>query len=190
MFDKVITWPNGLTFFRLGVSLALIVAVMTLAVETLNEMQAFVLALVVLGFASDWLDGYLARRYPSQQSKLGEYLDPPADKLAIVSYMLYLFKVEMVGPFEGICFIVIILREVFIVIWRAWGGPDLYPVNGLGKWKAGSQMVALAAYGLVALAYVQYSTAATLLAIATALTVWSLWVYVAPTLFGGAKAKV
>jgi cardiolipin synthase len=79
--DRVLTVPNLLSALRLaGVPLFL---------WLLLGPQADVAAIVVLALASftDWLDGVLARRL-GQYSRLGELLDPAADRLYILAALI------------------------------------------------------------------------------------------------------
>lgn len=78
---RVLTAPNVLSFIRLlGVPLFL---------WLLLERGADVWAVVVLavGGATDWLDGYLARAW-NQRSRLGQVLDPMADRLYILATLI------------------------------------------------------------------------------------------------------
>ena len=79
--DRILTVPNVLSFARLlGVPVYL-----WLVLGPQADVAAFIL-LVVAG-ASDWVDGYLARRL-NQQSRLGVLLDPLADRLYIAATIL------------------------------------------------------------------------------------------------------
>ncbi|RNL65835.1 CDP-alcohol phosphatidyltransferase family protein [Nocardioides marmoriginsengisoli] len=96
--------------------------------------EADVWALVVLmisGF-TDWLDGYLARRL-NQTSKLGEILDPVADRLYILAVVIGLGVREIV-PW----WVVVILpaRDLFLwclVPFLRTRGYSALPVHFLGK---------------------------------------------------------
>ena len=96
--------------------------------------EADVWALVVLmisGF-TDWLDGYLARRL-DQMSKLGEILDPVADRLYILAVVLGLALREIIPWWVAV---ILPLRDVLL-----WGlvpflrtrGYSALPVHFLGK---------------------------------------------------------
>jgi cardiolipin synthase len=79
--DRILTIPNLLSFARLlGVPVFLWLILVP---------QADVAAFVLLGVAgaSDWVDGYLARRL-NQRSRLGVLLDPLADRLYIAATLL------------------------------------------------------------------------------------------------------
>jgi cardiolipin synthase (CMP-forming) len=77
--DRIFTWPNALSAARLAgvpVFLWLVIGPRTATAD--------IIAAGLLGFAgiSDWLDGKLARML-NQASKLGQLLDPAADRLYI-----------------------------------------------------------------------------------------------------------
>ncbi|GGF34881.1 CDP-diacylglycerol--glycerol-3-phosphate 3-phosphatidyltransferase [Marmoricola endophyticus] len=79
--DRVWTFPNALSALRLlGVPVFLWLVL---------GPEADVLALLVLVVSgvTDWLDGYLARKL-DQTSKLGEILDPVADRLYILAVVI------------------------------------------------------------------------------------------------------
>src|SRR6476646_3598448 len=90
---RVLTWPNLISFLRLlGVGLFL---------WLLLGMQADGWAVVVLaiGGSTDWVDGFLARRL-GQVSRLGELMDPLADRLYILATLLAFTVEGVVGwPF-------------------------------------------------------------------------------------------
>jgi len=78
--DRIVTWPNALSALRLAG-----VPVFLWLVLGLRSATGDIIAAGLLGAAgiSDWLDGKLARML-NQQSKLGQALDPAADRLYIV----------------------------------------------------------------------------------------------------------
>jgi cardiolipin synthase len=76
------TAPNQLTLLRLFF-------VPFIAICIMEERFQAALVLVVIAGLSDGLDGLLARRL-HQQTRLGEYLDPIADKLLLSSLFLVL----------------------------------------------------------------------------------------------------
>ena len=70
---EVLTIPNLLTIFRLAA-----VAPLVIFILARNSLAAFLV--ILFAIFSDYLDGYLARRF-KQESRLGKVLDPTADKL-------------------------------------------------------------------------------------------------------------
>jgi cardiolipin synthase (CMP-forming) len=84
--DRVLTAPNVITLLRL-----LCIPVFLWLLFGLHRQTAAAVLLAVLG-ATDWVDGFVARRY-HQVSTLGKVLDPTADRLlvgtAVISVMVY-----------------------------------------------------------------------------------------------------
>ena len=86
MSDRIVTWPNALSAARLaGVPVFLWLVIVPQTAE------ADLIAAGILGLAgiSDWLDGKLARML-NQQSRLGQILDPAADRLYIAATIIAL----------------------------------------------------------------------------------------------------
>ena len=102
---------------------------------------------LVFGAAAltDWLDGWVARRF-NQSSSFGAFLDPVADKLLVIAALLLLVQAnpEMVLTLVAI---VIIGREVAVSALREWmaalGQRGRVNVIQLAKYKSTGQMVAL-----------------------------------------------
>jgi cardiolipin synthase len=124
--DRVWTLPNVLSFLRLaGVPLVL---------WLILGPQADGLAVLVLalGGLTDWLDGYLARAW-HQTSRIGQMLDPIADRLYILAVLVGLALREIVPWWLAV---IIVGRDVFVVvlvpILKTRGYSSL-PVHFLGK---------------------------------------------------------
>ena len=86
MGDRIVTWPNALSAVRLAgvpVFLWLVIGPRTATTD--------LIAAGILGLAgiTDWLDGKLARML-NQQSRLGQLLDPAADRLYIAATIIAL----------------------------------------------------------------------------------------------------
>lgn len=133
-----------------------------------------------LAAATDWLDGYLARKL-RQSTPFGAFLDPVADKL-MVAVALVLLVQEHHNFWLTLPAAVIIGREIVISALREWmaeiGARAQVAVSQLGKWKTTAQMVALVILLAtppqlsfwVIVGYV-------LLIVAAALTLWSMVQY-------------
>ncbi|MDR1432408.1 MAG: CDP-alcohol phosphatidyltransferase family protein [Propionibacteriaceae bacterium] len=125
--QRVLTLPNVLSFIRLaGVPLFL-----WLLLETHSDVWA-VVVLAIGGF-TDWLDGQLARRL-HQRSRLGQVLDPAADRLYILATLIGLLLRGIV-PWWWVALLV--ARELMLLICL---GPALrrrgftsLPVHFMGK---------------------------------------------------------
>lgn len=120
------TLPNAVSLLRLlGVPLFL-----WLVLGPEADVWALVL-LMVSGF-TDWLDGYLARRL-NQTSKLGEILDPVADRLYILAVVIGLAFREIIPWWVAI---ILPARDAFLwllVPFLRTRGYSALPVHFLGK---------------------------------------------------------
>jgi cardiolipin synthase (CMP-forming) len=126
MFDKVWTVPNAVSFARL-------LAVPYFWYVLLGqERVGLAAALIFIIGSTDWIDGHLARRL-GQQSELGAFLDPLADRLMIASALV-------AGLIAGVLPLVIgiplLVREGLVAggaVWLAQRGVTRLEVRYLGK---------------------------------------------------------
>lgn len=97
------------------------------------------LVIFVVASATDWLDGYLARKY-NLVTNFGKFMDPLADKLLVCSAMICLIET---GKLAAWIVIVIIAREFIISGFRliAVENGVVIAANYWGKFKTVSQMV-------------------------------------------------
>ena len=100
--------------------------------------------LFVLASFTDYLDGLLARIF-KEESKLGELLDPIADKILVSTALLLLIMNGTIKNLEVIAAIIIITREILISGLREFlaKGSISMPVTSLSKLKAFIQMFAI-----------------------------------------------
>lgn len=136
------TLPNILTVARL-IAAPLVALVFVLLPRGMADWVA--LALFCVAAATDWLDGYLARRW-NQQSRFGAMLDPIADKAMVV---IALSIVVILGGLRAAILVpavVILFREVFVSGLREFLGnvAGTLKVTQLAKWKTTVQMLAIA----------------------------------------------
>lgn len=105
----------------------------------------YALILFVAASITDFLDGYLARKW-SQESRFGAMLDPIADKAMVVIALLVITGFSGMYPWILLPATVIMFREVFVSGLREFLGADakLLQVTKLAKWKTTAQMVAIA----------------------------------------------
>lgn len=132
--DRVFTAPNVLSFLRL-----LAVLVFGVLIVLGHDLAAVIL-LVVFG-ATDWLDGFLARRL-NQRTELGAKLDPVADRLYIVVAVVAL-AIRGIVPWWF--FALVFLRDAMLALLvpaLKRVGRDSLPVNFVGK--AGTMALLLA----------------------------------------------
>ena len=93
-------------------------------------------ALFVIASFTDFLDGLLARMY-KEESKLGELLDPIADKIIVATALILLVMDGTIKNYEVIAAIIILTREILISGLREFlaGGRIKLPVSNLAKAK-------------------------------------------------------
>ncbi len=134
--------PMTLTLYRFLASLGIVLAVVLLARGPANILA---LLLFVTGGLTDYLDGYLARKY-GQTSALGRMLDPIADKVLVITALLVLASENAYGPLFLIPAAAIVLRELTVSGVREYLAPAgrQLTVTPLAKWKTAVQMAALA----------------------------------------------
>ena len=101
--------------------------------------------LFVLASFTDFLDGLLARLY-KEESRLGELLDPIADKIIVSTALILLVMNNTIQSFEVIAAIIILTREILISGLREFlaKGQIKIPVSSLAKVKTFIQMFSIA----------------------------------------------
>lgn len=123
---RILTIPNLLSFARL---LAIPYLFWLIVVPKSDGLAVLILA---LGSLTDWLDGYLARRL-NQLSRLGELLDPIADRLYIAACVIALLIRDLIPLWVVI---VLIFRDLVmsLVLLRLKNlGITGLPVHFIGK---------------------------------------------------------
>ena len=177
--------PNTLTLIRIGF-IPVIILMFYLPYEWARPASALIYFVACI---TDLFDGYLARKL-NQQSALGAFLDPVADKL-IVAVALVLLTASQPDPSatELTTFIIvmgsiiIIGREITISALREWmaglGKQSTVSVSMVGKYKTAAQMWAIGFllhrddwYGIPT-----HTVGVILLIIASVLTVMSMLIY-------------
>lgn len=142
------TLPNLLTLSRI---LAVPILVFLLWRPTpVDYLVTFVLYCIV--GVTDYFDGYLARAQ-GLTSKLGQFLDPIADKIMVAAVLVMLISSRKANPvpeIEGlhiIAALIILMREIFVSGLREFLAQlnVSVPVSKLAKWKTAFQMIALGA---------------------------------------------
>ena len=108
-----------------------------------GDLTAF--ALFLIASFTDFLDGMLARML-GEESKLGELLDPIADKIIVATALILLVMSGTIKHYEVIAAITILTREILISGLREFlaKGKIRLPVSNLAKLKTFLQMVAIA----------------------------------------------
>jgi len=169
--------PTLLTWARV-VAIPLLVGVFFLPLPVAAQ-NVIATALFVGAAITDWLDGWLARRW-GQTSAFGAFLDPVADKLIVCVALVMLVDLNRV---DAIVAAIIVGRELTISALREWmaqmGARASVAVHSIGKLKTVSQLVAipLLLYDGRVLGLHSRSLGTWLVWIAAILTVWSMLYY-------------
>jgi cardiolipin synthase (CMP-forming) len=102
------------------------------------------LAIFIVAAITDFLDGYLARKW-QQQSALGRMLDPIADKVLVSVVLLVLASNEILNGGHLWAAIIILAREVLVSGLREFLGElrVSVPVTKIAKWKTTAQLLAI-----------------------------------------------
>ncbi len=138
------TIPTIMTWTRIF-AIPLIVGVFYLpdTLATQAEKNLIATVMFVVFAATDWLDGYLARKL-NQTSSFGAFLDPVADKFLVCACVLVLVHLQRADVFVAL---IIIGREIAISALREWmaqiGASKSVAVHMIGKLKTVAQMVAI-----------------------------------------------
>lgn len=159
------TLPNALTFLRLGVLVVFVIGAL------LGMSQTVAFGLLFIAGSTDWLDGWLARRL-NQVSRLGEILDPIADRLLTLIVVLYLFF----GGLLPLWFVLLLLgRDVLVTTALALlkrRGQTGVSVTYTGKLATFTLLI-----GLPFLLLANITSQEWLLALAWAFSLWGLALY-------------
>jgi CDP-diacylglycerol---glycerol-3-phosphate 3-phosphatidyltransferase len=164
-------WPNVISVVRI----LLIPAIVLLIVRDTDPARWLAAGIFTLGAASDFLDGYLARRH-QMTTATGAWLDPLSDKLLVAVPAVVL---SLRGEFPWWATTVIVAREVAIT-WLRWrldqrGGVSM-PASRVAKLKTVSQLVAIG-LSIAPLGETWDAAVLVVTVLAVVLTVYSGWEY-------------
>ena len=129
--------PNLLTMGRV-----LVIPFVVLFIDNRSQVRSFVAAcLYVLAAVTDFLDGFLARRW-GQVSVVGKFLDPLADKLIVMAALVMLVDVDRLPAW---LVILLIGRELAITGLRSIAGAEglVIAAGQAGKYKTALQLVGI-----------------------------------------------
>ncbi len=99
-------WPNGITLLRV----ALIPAILYFVLVPGFYSELIALGLFAVAAMTDAIDGYLARRR-QDETNLGKFADPIADKILIISVLLAFVQLQEIS---AVPVIIIIAREFLV----------------------------------------------------------------------------
>ena len=131
--------PNFLSSLRILFILPIIYSIQ-------NELYLLAAILFFISSSTDFFDGYLARRY-AVESELGAFLDLIADKILVISILIWLVFVYS-NKALTIISILIILREIIITSFRYYlilnnADIELIKANKYGKLKTAFQFFSI-----------------------------------------------
>ena len=120
-----VTIPNLLSMLRLALTPVFLVLI-------LADQGLWALAVLAVAGASDWLDGKITRKF-NQETRLGQLLDPAADRLYIFAALIGLTATDHIPLWFAVAVIardVLLLPSYLVLARRGWAPP---PVTFLGK---------------------------------------------------------
>ena len=186
MRERFWNLPNTITVVRLAVIPVLLVFPLFDG-PVGSRVVAWLFIISALG---DILDGVAARR-GQQVTRIGKLLDPLADKLTVATALIVLLNIGRIPAWGTTLVVVIIGRELAVTGLRgiASAGGQVVAATWLGKVKALSQNVAIGAllFPDPTLGLPAHRIGLILLGAATALTLWSGYVYFAD--YFGARSR-
>jgi CDP-diacylglycerol--glycerol-3-phosphate 3-phosphatidyltransferase len=146
--------------------------------------------LFIISALGDLLDGWAARR-GSQVTRIGKLLDPLADKLTVSTALIVLLTMGRI-PAWGLALVVVVIgRELAVTGLRgiASAGGQVVAAGWQGKLKTTAQNIAIGCllFPEGTLGVPNHELGVTLLAVATALTLWSGYLYFAAYFSGEAR---
>jgi cardiolipin synthase len=173
-----LTIPTLMTWTRI-VAIPLIVGIFYIDIPPAQRNLIATVMFIVFA-ATDWLDGFLARKL-NQTSSFGAFLDPVADKFLVCASLLVLVHLQRADVFVAL---IIIGREIAISALREWmamiGATKSVAVHMIGKLKTTVQMVAIPFLLFDGMLFGQIDTnlwGTWLVWLSAVLTVWSMVYY-------------
>ena len=133
--------PNILTTFRMIAAPAVVIVFLCVA----RPFADWLALIIFIGAsATDWVDGYLARKW-NQQSAFGAMLDPIADKAMVILAIVAIVGLYGLTPLITIPAILILVREIFVSGLREFLSENAskLAVTKIAKWKTTVQMIAI-----------------------------------------------
>lgn len=173
--------PNKITISRIFL-IPIFIIILTIPFDwgewnvgaTTLPVTHFVAGLIfVIASLTDWLDGYIARKY-NLITNMGKFLDPLADKLLVSAAFILLVELDLAAAWIVIA---IISREFAVTGFRlvAAGEGVVLAASNMGKLKTVSQIAAiiLLMFHNFPFSYLDIPVDTVVLYIALILTVWS-----------------
>ena len=174
--------PNSVTMLRIAV-IPVLLLIPTAWGQTISGSRVMAWAFI-LAALSDILDGWLARRHGGQRmTRVGKLLDPLADKLLVSTALIMLVACGRIPLWAVGMVVVIVGRELAVTGLRSIASSDGHVVGASwrGKLKSLVQNFSVGAllFHYPTIGLPAHEIGMTLLGAATALTLWSGYVYFA-----------
>ena len=170
--------PNTITMLRMGV----VPVLLLLPIAHDKGSSQLIAWCFIVGALTDLLDGWLARR-GKQVTSIGKLLDPLADKMLVSTALIVLLAMGRIPLWATGMVGVIVGRELAVTGLRgiASAGGQVVAASWLGKTKAVSQNIAIGAllFHFTTAGLPAHEIGMVFLGVATALTLWSGYVYFA-----------
>lgn len=135
---RIFNLPNGITIGRFFLSAVLMVLLMF---EQTTPVAAAAWLAFIIAAVTDWLDGWLARRWQSV-TVLGKLMDPLADKVLVTTALVMLIPL---GRIPAWLVLMILVRELVVTGLRGVASSRgiVVAASWLGKWKSTVQYIGL-----------------------------------------------
>ena len=149
MTDRHKLWwlPNALTIGRIIAVPFIMASILALGLqnETVFASIFILCGLFIAATATDWLDGYLARKW-KVVSGFGRMIDPIADKLLVAGCLIALCIVAQGNWMFMFPAVAIIFRDILVSGAREHASLTgrVMPPTKLAKWKTAFEMAAIA----------------------------------------------
>ena len=133
-------WPNIVS----GIRILLVPVVVALILVRTEHAAYAATGVFVAGGLSDFLDGYLARRF-GPSTLTGAWLDPLSDKLLVAAAVISLTAISRFPLWAAV---IIVVREAAVSVLRVYLGTRRasLPASQLAKWKTTAQLAAIGLY--------------------------------------------
>lgn len=168
--------PNTITVLRIG-AVPVLLFLPWVSGRVGSQVTAWIF---IVAAVSDLVDGWLARR-GQQVTRIGKLLDPLADKLVVATALIVLLSMGRIPAWATWMVVVIIGRELAVTGLRGLASAQgqIMGASALGKAKTLTQNIAIGAllFPDPTLGLPAHDIGLGLLAIATALTIWSGYAY-------------
>ena len=137
--DRIMTLANLISISRIILSVPLI-----LFLDANMLLYAFIIILLIV--ASDFLDGYVARK-ADEITNFGKLIDPVADKICMMIVAIYLI-ITFKLPFL-LFFVILAVRDTFLIIigiYLVFSQEEVFQSNLSGKWFMGISTLMMALF--------------------------------------------